>query len=75
MDGRGCSPARSLVVWTGARLAVVWATSAWVSKVPGAALVALGSLRVVLAALRQKEQRVKDCKCQLQNQQTYSIPD
>lgn len=58
MGGGGCLPAGSLVVGTGARLAVVRATSARVSKVSGAAFVTARSLRVVLAALQQKEQRI-----------------
>lgn len=54
--GGGGSPACCLVVGAGARLAVIRATSARVSKVSGAAFVTAGSFGVVLAALRQKEQ-------------------
>lgn len=56
LDGGGGSPAGRLVVGTGARLAVIWSTSARVSKVSGAAFVTARPFGVVLATLWHKEQ-------------------
>lgn len=44
-------PAWSFIVWAGAGLAVIWATSTRVTKVSRAALITLWPLCVVLAAL------------------------